>query len=100
MGDDMATELKPDMEARVSALAERLGFAGPDAAERVIIAALDYLDESTGKWERWYTRAEIDMMVERDRVAYLKEHGYPENDPRPLSQLLQDELYDEFGLPK
>ena len=96
----MTAELKPELEARIAALAERLGFAGPDAAERVIIAALDYLDESTGKWERWYTRAEIDMMVERDRVAYLKEHGYPENDPRPLSQLLQDELYDEFGLPK
>jgi len=96
----MATELTPETEARISDLAERLGFAGPDAAERVIIAALDYLDESTGKWVRWYTRAEIDTMVERDRVAYLKEKGYSETDPRPLSQLLQDELYDEFGLPK
>ena len=96
----MATELTPEMEARIADLAERLGFAGPGAAERVIIAALDYLDESTGKWERWYTRAEIDTMVERDRVAYLKQNGYPETDPRPLSQLLQDELYDEFGLPK
>ena len=96
----MTTTLKPEMEARLAALAERLGFAGSDANERVIIAALDYLDQSAGKWERWYTRVEIDAMVERDRVAYLKEHGYPETDPRPLSQLLQDELYDEFGLPK
>ena len=96
----MATALKPEMEARIADLAKRLGFAGPDAAERAIIAALDYLDESTSKWERWYTRAEIDTMVERDRVAYLREKGYPETDPRPLSQLLQDELYDEFGLPK
>ena len=96
----MATALKPEMGARIAELAERLGFAGPDAAERVIIAALDYLDESTGRWERWYTRAEISIMVERDRLAYLKEHGYPETDPRPWSQLPQDELYDEFGLPK
>ena len=96
----MATELTPEIQARIADLAARLGFAGPDAAERVIVAALDYLDESTGRWERWYTRAEIDTMVERDRVAYLKQKGYPENDPRPLSQLLQDELYDEFGLPK
>ncbi len=95
----MATELKPELEARISALAELLGYTGSDAAERVIIAALDYLDQSTGKWERWYTRAEIDAMVERDRVVYLKK-GYSETDPRPLSQLLQDELYDEFGLPK
>ena len=96
----MTTKLTPDLEARIADLAARLGFAGPDAAERVIVAALDYLDESTDKWERWYTRAEIDTMVERDRVAYLKQKGYPETDPRPLSQLLQDELYDEFGLPK
>lgn len=65
----MATTLKPKMEARIAALAGRLGFACPDAAERVIIAALDYLGQSTGKWERWYTHAEIDAMVERDRVA-------------------------------
>ena len=96
----MATTLKPETEARIAALAELLGYTGPDAAERVIIAALDYLDQSTGKWERWYTRAEINAMVERDRVAYLKKKGYSETDPRPLSQLLQDELYDEFGLPK
>lgn len=96
----MATNLKPEMEARIAALAELLAYTGPDAAERVIIAALDYLDQSTRKWERWYSRAEIDAMVERDRVAYLKKKGYSETDPRPLSQLLQDELYDEFGLPK
>ena len=51
----MATALKPEIEARIAELAERLGLAGPDAAERVIAAALGYLDESTGKWERWYT---------------------------------------------
>ena len=45
----MATTLKPDTEARVANLAERLGFDGADAAERVIIAALDYLYQSTGK---------------------------------------------------
>ena len=38
----MTTTLKPEMETRIAVLAERLGFAGPDAAERVIIAALDY----------------------------------------------------------
>lgn len=96
----MATTLKPEMEARVAVLAELLGYTGPDAAKRVIIPTLNYLDQSTGKWEQWYTRAEISFMVERDRLAYLKEHGYSETDPRPLSQLLQDELYDEFGLPK
>ena len=32
----MATTLKPDMEARVADLAKRMGFAGPDAVERVL----------------------------------------------------------------
>ena len=97
----MATALKPEMEARIADLAEAAGHHRPGRVRAGYhVAALDYLDQSTGKWERWYTRAEIDVMVERDRVAYLKEKGYSETDPRPLSQLLQDELYDEFGLPK
>ena len=52
----MATTLEPEMAARIAALAERLGFAGPDATERVIVAALDYLDQSAGKWVRWLRR--------------------------------------------
>ena len=40
----MATTLKPETEARSADLAERLGFAGPDAAEGVLKVALDDLD--------------------------------------------------------
>ena len=48
----MATELKPEMEARIADLATRLGFAGPDAAERVLKAALDDLDAKTHRIAR------------------------------------------------
>lgn len=94
----MATALKPDMEARIADLAERLGFDGPDAAERVIMAALDYLDESTAKWERWYSAEEVDVINHR-YLQDMKRQGYGDG-VRPLSLSLQDELYDEFGLPK
>lgn len=94
----MATALKPDMEARIADLAERLGFAGPDAAERVIVAALDYLDQSTGKWKRWYSAEEVDD-INRRYLQDMKRQGYGDG-VRPLSLSLQDELYDEYGLPK
>ena len=96
----MATTLKPEMEARIAALAARLGFAGPDAAERVIVAALDYLDESTGKWKRWYTDKEIRAMQECYRAEYVAGLINANPERKSISQLLQDDLYDEFGLPK
>ncbi len=96
----MATTPKPEMEARIAELAERLGFAGPDAAEQVIVAALDYLDESTGKWERWYTDNEMSAFRERCRAAYVAQLIAADTEGKPVSLLLQEDLYDEFGLPK
>ena len=94
----MATQLTPEQEARIADLAARLGFAGPDAAKRVIVAALDYLDESTGKWERWYSEEEVEAINHR-YLQDMKQQGYGDG-VRPLSLSLQDELYDEIGLPK
>lgn len=96
----MATALKPEMEARIADLSQRLEFAGPDAAEQVITAALDYLDESTAKWERWYTDREIRAMRECGRATYVAGLINSNPDGKSLSQLLQDDLYDELGLPK
>ena len=96
----MATTLNPDMEARVADLVERMGFTGPDAAEQVIIAALDYLDRSTGKWERWYTDKEIRAMQECCRAEYVAGLINANPERKSISQLLQDDLYDEFGIPK
>ncbi len=96
----MATALTPETEARIAELAERLGYAGPEATEKVIIAALDYLDESTGKWERWYTDAEMAAFRERCRAAYVAQLIAADTEGKPLSLLLQEDLYDELGLPK
>ena len=96
----MPTELKPEMEARVAVLAKRLGFFGPDAAARVIAAALDYLDESTASRARWYSDAEIRAMRECGRAEYVAGLINSNTEGKSLSQLLQDDLYDEFGLPK
>ena len=43
----MGATLKPETEARISDLARRLGFAGPNEQERVIEMALDSLDAKT-----------------------------------------------------
>ncbi len=96
----IATALKPEMGARIVDLAKRVGFAGPDAVERVIVAALDYLDESTESRKRWYSDAEMRAMRECCRATYVA--GLINSNPerKSLSQLLQDDLYDESGLPK
>ena len=52
----MATALKPEKEARIADLAERLGFGGPDASEQVLDMALEYLEDSVAGRERWRTR--------------------------------------------
>ena len=52
----MATALKPEMEARIADLAERLGFGGPDASEQVLDMALEYLEDSVAGRERGRTR--------------------------------------------
>ena len=96
----MATALKPEMEARIADLARRLGLAGGDATDRVIVAALDYLDASTRSRERWYSDAEIRAMRECGRAEYVAGLINSNTEGKSLSQLLQDDLYDEFGLPK
>ena len=96
----MTATLKPETAARIAALAGRLGYAGPDAAEQVIIAALDYLEECAGRWERWYTDREIAAIQEQRRRQYVAGLIAADATGKPLSELLQDDLYDEFGLPK
>jgi hypothetical protein len=96
----MTTLLGPEIEQRIAELAMRLGIDGPDAVERVIVAALDYLDESTESRKRWYSDAEMRAMRECCRATYVA--GLINSNPerKSLSQLLQDDLYDESGLPK
>ena len=95
----MATALKPEMEARIADLAQRLGFAGPDAAERVIAMALDDLDAKAPR--RQMTPEEIEAEIAYwSEVAKRNRALHPFDDDNPPSKVWQDELYDEQGLPK
>ena len=99
----MATTLKPDMEARIAGLAKRLGFAGPDSAERVLEVALDGLDAVAPRPRLKLTAAEIAEEYRTISAAgrrWRQEHPEECDENNPPSKAWQDELYDERGLPK
>ena len=97
----MPTTLKPEMEAQLEALAERLALTAPDAHERVLKMALDDLDAKVPSLRRKMTPEEI-----AEEKAHWLEVGrqlrskYPYDDDHPPSKVWQEELYDEQGLPK
>ena len=79
----MATFIKPDLETRIAKLAQRLGFDGPDAAEKVLDMALEYLDDSTSEEKRYFTRESTDAGWQRythnlARQGYDGDAGQPE----------------------
>jgi hypothetical protein len=96
----MPITVKPETEARISELAQRLGYTGPNAAEQVLRLALDILEGNVPK-RRKMSPDEI-----RESMAYFREAGRrwreqnPYDDANPPSKVWQDELYDENGLPK
>ena len=97
----MPTTLKPEMEARIAALAERLDVTAPDAHEQVLNMALDDLEAKAPPPGRKMTPEEIAA-----QKAHWLEIGrrlraeYPYDDDQPPSKVWQEELYDEQGLPK
>ena len=97
----MTTTLKPEMEARVAALAERLDVTAPDAHEQVLEMALDELDAKVPPPRHKMTPEEIAAekahWLEIGRQLRAK---YPYDDDHPPSKVWQEELYDEQGLPK
>lgn len=92
---------RPDLDDQVERLAAQLGLSGHGRKTAVIERALAALEEQVG---RYPSEPEIKASLDR----YLK------NGPRlgeailgenphlkePLSQTLQDQLYDEWGIPK
>lgn len=97
----MATMLKPEMEARIAELAERLDVTAPDAHEQVLNMALDDLDAKAPPLRCKMTPEE--MAAEK---AHWLEVGrqlrteYPYDDDHPPSKVWQEELYDAQGLPR
>ena len=97
----MPTNLKPEMEAQIEALAERLALTDSNAHERVLKMALDDLDAKVPPLRLKMTPEEIAAekahWLEVGRQLRAK---YPYNDDQPPSKVWQEELYDEQGLPK
>ena len=90
-----------DLDERVERLAVRLGLRRRGRKTPVIERALDALENDAGRGDtdRAAVRASLARYAEaaprlRERLAHLDA-----GDGRPLSQALQEDLYDESGLP-
>ena len=93
-----------DLDARVERLAARLDLRGRGRKTAVIERALRALEEQVERTrpDRAYVEAALERLAragdrfnERERTR-----GRSAGDERLLSQVWQDELYDEHGLPK
>ena len=93
-----------DLDARVERLAARLDLQGRGRKTAVIERALRALEEQTERSRP--DRADIEAALERlaeagDRFRKReRRRGRSATGDRPWSQVWQDELYDERGLPK
>lgn len=97
----MTTTLKPEMEARIAALAERLDVTAPDAHEQVLNMALDALDAKAPPLRQKMMPEEIAAEYRILSAAGRRLRAeYPYDDDHPPSKVWQEELYDEKGLPK
>lgn len=104
-GDNMAINLthRPDLEIRIEVLAEQLKLKGRGRKSATIERALDALEEKleAERPSQEYIRTSLDDFSEGgDRLReqiYLQQ---PKFRGKPLSMALQDEIYDEYGLPK
>ena len=93
-----------DLDERVERLAARLDLHGRGRKTAVIERALSALEEQTDRTrpDRAYVEAALERLATagdrfREREARW---GRDADDGRPSSQVWQDELYDEHGLPK
>ena len=74
----MTTLIEPDLATRIAALAQRLGFDGPDAAEQVLDMALEYLEDSTAQPAPLYTRERRDAAAQLGAAA-MAQHFSPDD---------------------
>ena len=92
---------RPDLEERIERLASRFGMNGRGRKTAIIEKALSALEEETPRMspEEIVESLEAFGRDPERMAARLAED--PELDhAKPLSEALQDALYDEQGLPK
>ena len=80
----MTTLIELDIETRIAKLTQRLGFDGPDAAEKALDMALEYLEDSAAGRERGRTRQYWDDFSQQ-RAADLARQGHAHGLDTPAS---------------
>ncbi len=75
---------KPDIATRIAALAQRMGFDGPDAGEQVLEVALEYLEDSAAGRPSWRTRQYWDDFSQQ-HAADLARQGHADGLDAPAS---------------
>ena len=90
-----------DLDERVERLAARLGLRGRGRKTAVIERAVDALEErvESAAPDRASIRASLERYAQRAPHLRRRMAHLDPGDGRPLSQVLQDGLYDERGLP-
>lgn len=93
-----------DLDARVERLAARLDLRGRGRKTAVIERALLALEEQTerARPDRAHVEAALERLAQAGDRFRERElgRGRSAGEDRPLSQVWQEELYDEYGLPK
>ena len=94
---------RPDLDTRVEKLASCLGLRGRGRKTAVIERALAALEERerTARLDPKAIEASLQRYIDNGTslTAGLVEQGMPARG-QPLSELLQQSLYDERGLPR
>ena len=92
---------RPDLDDRVEKLAARLGINGRGRKTAVIEKALTALEEQAPQMSPEEIMESLEEFGRHADLIAAELAEDPELDhSKPLSQALQDVLYDEHGLPK
>ena len=91
---------RPDLEQRIERLADLFDIRGPGRKTAVIEKALAALEERAPRADPEAIRAHLDQFTHGARIAAELADDPELDHSKPLSQALQDVLYDEYGLPR
>ncbi len=92
---------RPDLEERIEKLASRLGMDGRGRKTAVIEKALSALEDQVPRMSPEEIMESLEKFGRNADLIAAELASDPELDhTKPLSQALQDVLYDEHGLPK
>ena len=91
---------RPDLEERIERLASRFGMNGRGRKTAVIERALTVLEAQNAPMSPEEIQASLAQFTHGDQIAAELADDPELDHSKPLSQALQEVLYDEYGLPK